>query len=60
MGGRGKGKKERKGGRERDRWTERLALSADQFIKMPLGNYSVKSSVHRGILPEDPMSARKK
>ena len=38
-------------------------LSPDQFIKTPSGNYFVKSSVRKGLLPkilENLLSARKK
>ena len=45
------------------RQADREALSADQFIKTPSGNYFVKSSVYRGILPEileNLLSARRK
>ena len=38
-------------------------LSPDQFIKTPSGNYFIKGSVHRGLLPkilENLLSARKK
>lgn len=43
--------------------SDRDALSADQFIKTPSGNYFVKSSLYKGILPEilgNLLSARKK
>jgi len=43
--------------------SDRERLSQDQFIKTPSGNYFVKSSVLRGILPEileSLLTARKK
>ena len=43
--------------------SDREGLSPDQFIKTPSGNYFVKSSVSKGILPEileNLLSARKK
>ena len=39
------------------------SLTADQYIKTPSGNYFVKSSVRKGVLPqilEDLLNARKK
>lgn len=43
--------------------SDREALSPDQFIKTPSGNYFVKRNVCRGILPEileNLLSARRK
>ena len=45
------------------RAADRAKLSPNQFIKTPSGNYFVKSSLHKGILPEileNLLSARKK
>ena len=45
------------------RQSERDKLSPDQYIKTPSGNYFVKSTVLRGILPEileSLLTARKK
>ncbi len=42
---------------------DRESLTPDQYIKTPSGNYFVKSSVYKGILPiilEHLLSARKK
>ncbi|XP_022082871.1 DNA polymerase delta catalytic subunit-like [Acanthaster planci] len=42
---------------------QREKMSADEYIKTPSGNYFVKSSVRKGILPEileDLLSARKR
>jgi DNA polymerase delta subunit 1 len=42
---------------------ESLRLGPDQFIRTPSGNYFVKSSMRRGLLPkilENLLSARKK
>eukprot|EP00731_Ephydatia_muelleri_P005788 Em0003g36a len=43
--------------------SDRDQLTAEQYIKTPSGNYFVKSSVRRGVLPqilEDLLNARKK
>ncbi|XP_038073586.1 DNA polymerase delta catalytic subunit-like [Patiria miniata] len=43
--------------------SQREKMSADEFIKTPSGNYFVKSSIRKGILPEilgDLLSARKR
>ena len=41
----------------------KFRMTADQFIKTPSGNYFVKSSIRKGILPEilgDLLGARKR